>query len=256
MAYSPPNLTTLNPNLTTLNTVWEDLSLVSPIQVLDNTPWIHSGVRKVESFRSTEDLLALAVTWKRLRDNNITHNVSSLKDDELFKFVIEEDRVLASTIRDYYSKKLMLTVLKEIPLTKFRKDLNNFIHSSGLEFTESTIPMVYRLPEFYEYDTQMDVLRRDLVSIPSTQSFSKGSDSLIPVKYFKRKLAGKVRHEYWLKTAKNHSAMILIDDANPLQHMWDREFAKDHIDIAANYIITKRDDFSFYTLKKWQLVVD
>jgi len=236
MAYSPANL----------STAWEDLT--------ENTnPWT---IRKeVQQLRSTEDLLALSVTWKRLRDNNITHNVTGLKDDELFDFIIEEDRVLAATIRDYYSKKIMMMVLKDMPLSAFRKDMNAFIHSTGKQFTEKDVPMVFRIPEFYEYDTKMEVMRTEIVSVPA--GFYPGNlRSLTPVKYFKRKIASKVRHEYWLKTKENHSAMILLDDGNPLQHMWEREFAKDHVTVSGSFRPTKRDGFVFYTMEKWHLAVD
>ncbi|MEI6597979.1 MAG: hypothetical protein WCL22_02950, partial [bacterium] len=94
-------------------------------------------VKKYEVFETTEDILALSVTWHRLRPL-ISHGISNiinpsnrptkLTDSILFKELIQEDREKADVIRDYYSKKLMMFTLKGQKFSNYRKDLNTFIH--------------------------------------------------------------------------------------------------------------------------------
>ena len=97
-------------------------------------------VKRYEVIETTEDVLALSVAWKRLRDNKDKSShyigITSLLDDNLFRRVEESDRVRANEIRDYFSKKIMLWSLKGIKLTKYRQDLSTFIHGNDKKITE------------------------------------------------------------------------------------------------------------------------
>ncbi len=70
-------------------------------------------VKRYEVIETSEDVLALSVAWKRLRDtkDKSSHHIgiTSLLDDNLFRRVEEPDRVRANEIRDYFSKKIMLS---------------------------------------------------------------------------------------------------------------------------------------------------
>ena len=65
----------------------------------------------------------------------------------------------ANEIRDYYSKKIMLWKLKGVNLSSYRTDLNTFIHNSSREYPKSHMGIAYWLPEFHEYDIQLDEIR-------------------------------------------------------------------------------------------------
>ena len=131
----------------------------------------NNNVKRYEVFETTEDILALSVTWHRLRPliNNGTSTIidpsnrpTKLTDSILFKEIIQEDRDKANLIRDYYSKKLMMFTLKGQQLTNYRKDLNTFIHGDCKVVKEEMMPLVYRLPEFYEYDVGLDEMFLEL----------------------------------------------------------------------------------------------
>jgi hypothetical protein len=127
-------------------------------------------VKRYEVIEATEDILALSVAWKRLRDttdesiqNGSLHiKVTTLLDDHLFRKIEESDRIRANEIRDYFSKKIMLWTLKSVKLSAYRQDLNKFIHGDGKKVTEELLPLIYRLPEFYEYDIQFDQFKREV----------------------------------------------------------------------------------------------
>ena len=142
-------------------TVHEDFSGFGDVK-------INPYVKQYKVNESAEDLLALSVAWFRLRKNRTLTPypmIESLTDENLFKSLTEEDRLMANTIRDYYSKKIMVMALKEIKLTKFREDLSKFIHSDGKLFVDDMLPLVFRLPEFYEYDTAFADMMRDLTPV-------------------------------------------------------------------------------------------
>jgi hypothetical protein len=113
--------------------------------------------KRYEVFELKEDVLVLSATWKRLRnEKKFQGSISKLVDHTLFSEIQPEDREQANSIRDYYSKKVMMLKLKGKRLTNFREDLNSFIHSDGTMVKEGMFPLVYRLPEFYEYDRTID----------------------------------------------------------------------------------------------------
>ena len=99
-------------------------------------------VKRYEVIEATEDILALSVAWKRLRDTkseSIQTGITTLLDDNLFRKIEEPDRIRANEIRDYFSKKIMLWSLKSVKLSAYRQDLNKFIHGDSKKITEEML---------------------------------------------------------------------------------------------------------------------
>jgi hypothetical protein len=219
-------------------------------------------VKRYEVIEATEDILALSVTWKRLRDtknetiqNNILHiNVTTLLDDHLFRKIEESDRIRANEIRDYFSKKIMLWTLKSVKLSAYRQDLNKFIHGDGKKVTEELLPLIYRLPEFYEYDIQFDQFKREvnleILNFGKIDSVKKIT-TLTPIKSF-YKTNKRVKHfEYWLKDSNDNAHLITIEPKNPLKHIWDKIFTNGQIRIEGTYYPKKYDELQYYQLLNW-----
>ena len=226
----------------------------------------NKNVKKYEVFETTEDILALSVTWHRLRPL-ISHNISNimnpsnrptkLTDEILFKEIIQEDRAKANVIRDYYSKKLMMFTLKGQQLTSYRKDLNTFIHGDCKVVKEEMMPLVYRLPEFYEYDVGLDEMFLELdTRFEGSQISLSTIKTLTPVKKFTVKRKSRKFVEYWLKDNENKSYKIEIDSNNELMHLWDYFYDKGRFhEITLDTVIrfSNRDSISHYKLIKWKL---
>ena len=224
------------------------------------------NVKKYEAFETTEDILALSVTWHRLRPL-ISHGISNivnpsnrptkLTDTILFKEMIQEDREKADVIRDYYSKKLMMFTLKGQRFSNYRKDLNTFIHSDCKVVKEEMMPLVYRLPEFHEYDVGLDEMFRDLDTRFEGSEISLSTiKTLTPVKKFTVKRKDKRFVEYWLKDNENRPYKIEIDCSNELMHLWDYFYDKGKFhEITLDTVIkfSNRDSISHYKLIKWKL---
>jgi hypothetical protein len=215
-------------------------------------------VKRYEVIETTEDILALSVAWKRLRDNRekIPVYINSLLSTSLFEKVTSEDRERATVIRDYFSKKIMLWTLREVNLSAYRKDLSEFIHGDGKKFVEKMLPIVFRLPEFYEYDIEFDEFKRD-VTLEITQ-FNTGTHQKIttlrPVKSFYKNNKRVKQFEYWLKDDKGNAHMIAIEPKNPLKHIWDKLFTNQQIRIEGSYCPKQYDDLQYYRLLNWTVV--
>jgi hypothetical protein len=216
-------------------------------------------VKRYEVIETTEDVLALSVAWKRLRDNKdkSSHHIgiTSLLDDNLFRRVEDADRVRANDIRDYFSKKIMLWSLKGIKLSKYRQDLNTFIHGDAKKITEELLPLIYRLPEFYEYDIKFDTFKREIkLELPTfTSPALKQITTLTPVTSFYKSTKRTKHFEYWLKNSNGNAHMISIEPKNPLKHIWDKMFTNEHLRIEATFYPKQFDELQYYQLLNWSL---
>jgi len=224
-----------------------------------NTPY----AKKYEVFETTEDILALSVTWHRLRPlisqgiSNIINpsdRPTKLTDSILFRELIQEDRDKANVIRDYYSKKLMMINLRGQRISNYRKDLSAFIHGNSKIVKEEMMPLIYRLPEFYEYDTKTDEMFRSLdsrfedskIAFSSIKTFS-------PVeKFIVKRKSGKY-NEYWLRDERNRPCRIEIEHSNQLLHLWEYFFEKNSLTLDCVSKFEERDSIAFYKIIKWNL---
>lgn len=227
------------------------------------TTWQSSDdvfVRKYEVVEASEDILALSVAWHRIRTSPLNPkslrpvmNFSTLLQRELFDEVVPEDKLIAANIRDYYSKKIMMWKLKEQKLTHFREDLNTFIHGSPTKVTEKMLPLIYRLPEFFEYDVEFEEMIRGM-----NHEFAKPIPSepviLSPLRQFTRKTRTLKKTEYWLKDENDHVYNFNLVYDNSLKPLWEREFKNNNITFS-NLTLTKkvRDGLKYLVVHKFEL---
>ena len=218
-------------------------------------------VKRYEVIEATEDILALSVAWKRLRNiknegGSLNASVTTLLDDHLFRKIEEPDRIRANEIRDYFSKKIMLWTLKSVKLSAYRQDLNKFIHGDGKKVTEELLPLIYRLPEFYEYDIQFDQFKREInleITNFSNIDSVKKITTLTPITSF-YKTNKRVKHfEYWLKDNNDNAHLITIEPKNPLKHIWDKIFTNGQLRIEATCYPKKYDELQYFQLLNWSV---
>lgn len=215
-------------------------------------------ITKYQVSESVEDVLALSTAWFRLRQNVSLEkypNVDSLTDPALFPLVREEDRLLAETIRDYYSKRCMMWALKEVRLTPFRKDLAKFILTDGKVFTEEMLPLVFRLPEFYKYDTEFAEMVRDLPhrDIPLHHQSVTEAHNLRPLRKFVVKHKNSHKFEYWFKDENGYPTCIVLDHLNQCISLFEREFRKESMNMKITGCVTNRNEHSFFKVASWKV---
>ena len=218
----------------------------------------NSNVKKYEVFETTEDILALSVTWHRLRlpGNHIINTIrpTTLTDNILFTEINQEDRNRADIIRDYFSKKIVMITLRGQNLSSFRKDLNTFIHGNCKVVKEELMPLIYRLPEFYDNDIQHDEMFRDFNKhFEDTVKLWRGTKTLKPVRKFFINLKTKKFLEYWLKDENDRGYRIEIPFENKLNHLWEHFFKQETIPILGAYRYSEHDGITYYQIKDWEI---
>lgn len=205
-------------------------------------------------FEIDEDLLALSTAWKRLRDVHKAggdyHGITKLLDKSLFNKVTEEDRNQANVIRDHYSKQIMLLKLTGQSLSKFKEDMNTFIHTDGKFFKEDMCPLVYRLPEFYEYDSEFDKMASEHNKLIAERSIAKVTKKLTLQKTF---IIGKrysKRKEYWFTDESDNLVSFAILKDNPLVSLLDLH-TQTPVKLTAKYDIRNRGNIQYMLADKY-----
>lgn len=215
---------------------------------------VSSKIKKYQVFEVGEDALVLSVAWNRLRSNGVSRT-ARLLDGTLFDSIISEDRDTAAKIRDFYSKKIMMLRLKSTkPMTNYREDLNKFIHSDGCILREDMIGVVYRLPDFYKFDTQLEEI---------TSSFNKKvqrnllatSSTFTPLKRIERKTRSTNSVQYWMKDQiTGNGAMIGLQSKNPLEDVWNKIFNEtENLKLYFTPKYRSLDGVEYMELTKWGL---
>lgn len=239
-------------NIISINGPSTTLSLPSPWDDLEVVDFSNSSslFKKVEYIEGKKDLLALSVArWRLDKQNN--GQFYTLTDDALLAAITDEDQAEANKIRSYYQKKFIFWELKEVQLTSFRQELKTFIHTDGLLFKESMIPIVWRLPEFYAYDIEFEDFRRDYEHTVSPHLDDTRTLTLVKTFDVHNK-AGK-RREYWFSDEYKNLVYIPVANTNPLFSLMEY-VTKTPIKVNATYNKKIRDDKEYYKPYKLKFI--
>lgn len=237
------------------------LSLNGPqlvsLSSMDDFIFDTNHVKKYEVFEIEEDLLALSTTWKRLRDEHSKlgtyHGISKLVDRELFKKVTDADREMAAKIRDHYSKKIVMWKLKGQNLSQFREDMNAFIHSTGKVFKENACPLVYRLPEFYEYDIDFEQLANEHHKVVDVKPVGVVTKTLQLEKILSVNGRSSKRKEFWFSDEQDNLVTLNIGSDNPLLTLMNLH-CKNPIKLSGTFIKRSRDNIEYLSTEKYTFV--
>lgn len=212
-------------------------------------------IKKYEIVETSEDILAISVCYHRKRKDNKGYYIPKLLTPDLFESVTEEDRQYASTIRDYFSKKIMVWKLKNIPLTRFREELNSFIHGDSKKFKEDYCKIAYVLPNFYEYDTYLENLFHDhnRVLPNSTIKYVQAIKKLNYIGKSNRDRKSQKAAEYWYTDENDNIVNLTFSKDNPLLPLLE-SFNELHMD--GVFFRKTHDEVEYYQLTKYKLVKD
>jgi hypothetical protein len=200
-------------------------NLSSSTFTLDFNDPVSPKIKEYKMYEVGEDALVLSVVWNRLRASGQSRT-ARLLDGTLFEQITTADREVAATIRDFYSKKIMMLKLKSSKrITNYREDLNKFIHSDGCFLRDDMIGLVYRLPDFYNFDVQLEEVTKSInKNVQITPNIATES-TFTPLKRIERKTRATNSIQYWMREqSTGNGAMICIQSKNPLENVWNNIF--------------------------------
>lgn len=220
-------------------------------------------VKKYEVYETPEDILALSCTLQRLRKTQPGVKFRIL-DTTVIASVTPDDKTKAQAMRDYYSKKIMMGKLTDkFVMTKYREDMNQFIHGEVTRIKSTDIGMACFLPTFYDEDVELDTVKcqvtvdQGFVAMDKkyTPKSMQTTVALTPLKKITRRTRNKVIFQYWFKDdSVNGGVMLELPKDNPLLHIWDFMFENEStIKIFGNFARRTLDEFEHYSITKWEL---
>jgi hypothetical protein len=228
-----------------------------------NTPeeFSEKKYKKYEVYEIDEDLLALSTAWLRLRtERNLARSTGKafttlmpekMLDGVLFNHVTQDDKDRASLIRSYYSKKITQWGLSN-SLSKFRQDMKSLVLSEGKLFKEDIIPLSYRLPEFYDYDVEMD--KRFMAHNVKVDQPAKHHVVERELTFVGTSMRNKKYHEtkeYWFSDQNDNLNLISVQKSNPLLAFMDH-VAKSPFKVSAVSSVRSRDNREYCALDKFR----
>ncbi len=215
------------------------------VSTTDAANWWDNLIKESESkpkrqavFKDDPVAMACAVhrSWK-------THETPQFQ--ELESVLIEpEDRDRAEAIRRYYGAKFVEMALRGYQLSEFRLKLAEVLDGRR-QLAESEVGMLYRLPYFYDEDTDTDWIYANTAS-GQALAYWKGLEhvtvtlTLTPLRRVLRsqRLGDSVK--YWFVTEHNYPAVISVAKSNPLNAMMDSLFELPQLRVAAQLRIGTR----------------
>lgn len=185
----------------------------------------NSKVKKFTMIEAEEDILALCCSLYRRNKINkklFVPLTTLLLDDSSFSHIEDEDRKKSEDIKKYYRNKFTVLTLKEKKLSKFRKIVQSFVETDGRIVKEESLPVICKLPNFYDYDLAFDKIKQGLNLEESTLGeIRRMTVDLIPLQSVEKNTKYYKSTEYYF-TTENQLYMFCIERGNPLKNIWDK----------------------------------
>lgn len=233
------------------------VNIVSITNTFQNEPFINEQFLKKKIVGNPVGFLAASVALKRMRSTRLHVEEDSILAVKEHVITLE-DTIIAGKIKDYYSKKIMMLNLLGKPISKFREDLSKFIHSDSIFMDHTLIPLVTKLPYFYDYDSEFELMVHGLnKSTHGVHVFSEDSPTLTLTKLRKFDTKGRIgkKTEYWFKDKNNCLFVLYITHDNILKSMFDKVYDSNaYMNFKnCNCSMKYRDDIKFQFINKFDL---
>lgn len=206
-----------------------------------------------------EDLLAISACLYRQFKNTGSRFTEFNEALDLIT-VTDSDRAEAELIADHFDKQIVMTLLNGRELSKFQDSLNKFLTSDRRSYTSETKGMIYRLPEFYEYDNDLTNLVNEHYSKFRMEIAGKtlGNEMVLkPIMSLTKNLRSGNKKHYWLKEVDNNiPVMLQFKTDNPLLYMWEHMFnTRSTITIGNAAFVGKNHPrgLQYATSDKWEM---
>jgi hypothetical protein len=169
--------------------------------------------------------------------------------------MLSGDRDMARNVREYYSKKIMILKLHGREMSKFRIDLAQFLTEDGMRTNDALKGMIYRLPEFYSYDREVDHMLENVFSLDASLVHTKDAKRLLPVKALTRNTKYAKKRVFFLKDVESGACVgTAIETVNKLLPLWEMIFDLGvPLTVRGSYTPSEHP-FKHFALRDWKLV--
>ena len=214
------------------------------VSTVANPSWFEDLVKSAPSTESyaifKDDPVAMACAVHRSWKTHETPQFSELES----ALIEPEDRDRAESIRRYYGAKFVEMALRGHQPSEFRLKLAEVLDGRR-QLKESEVGMLYRLPYFYDEDTDTDWIYANTAS-GQTLEYYRVLEHLVkpltltPLRQVLRSQRLGDSIKYWFVTQHGHPAVISVAKSNPLNAMMDSLFELPQLRVQAQLRIGTR----------------
>ena len=167
--------------------------------------------------------LVLSVRLKKIKETDPTHWYR-LEDPRVKSELTGDDFNEAEAIKDYYSKKLMWSSLKDSKLSAYRTHLIGLLSQVKTTLTKKEVGMIVTLPYFYAEDQVMDSIAKNYLvdNCPDVRpNLKKFQRELVYIHQTTRWVNKKKFIFYWFADDNNFVYNIQLDEGNLLRKFFE-----------------------------------
>jgi len=213
-----------------------------------------------EKLKYNADPLALVLGYRDhcMENWKIAEKIMETNTQQLLaqkKYVTQSEE-----IKRYYRNRFVISSLKNTGqnMSRFRQDLYNFVDSQDpYTVYKNDIPMIVKLPDFYDEDVFMDGLVKQYRTADGDyRKNCSETVTLHPIKKLHRKTKRSDQFYYWFRDDNQLIYRLNLDPKNPLLHLFKREFERESVNIAGTFFAThvRGQSYTFYSINNWKIL--
>jgi hypothetical protein len=167
--------------------------------------------------------LVLSVRLKKIREEN-PNQWFRLESPEVKARLMGDDFNEAEDIKDYYSKKLMWTSLKDTKLSDYRTHLMSYLAHPKTVLSRKEAGMIVSLPYFYAEDQVMDSIAKNylVTDCPDVRpNLNKFTRQMVFIHGTKRWVNRKKFIFYWFADDNRFVYNIQLEEGNLLRKFFE-----------------------------------
>jgi len=167
--------------------------------------------------------LVLSVRLKKIKDADPTRWLR-LEDPQVKAELMGDDFNEAEAIKDYYSKKLMWSSLKDTRMSEYRTHLMGLLSQVKTTLTKREIGMIVTLPYFFAEDQVLDSIAKDYLvdNCPDVKpNLKKFQRELVYIHQTTRWVNRKKFIFYWFADDNRFVYNIQLEEGNLLRKFFE-----------------------------------
>ncbi len=217
---------------------------------------IFSSTYREEPIKFDVNPLVLSVCLKRIKEGDALQWYR-LEDPHVKSQLESEDFNQAEAIKEYYSKKLMWSSLKDTRISDYRSHLVNFLQHPKTTLTKKEVGMVVTLPYFYAEDQVLDSIIKNyrVTDCPRvTPNMSSVTRELVYIHHTSRWINKKKFIFYWFADDNRYVYNIQIEEGNLLRKFFEHTVLTKGTSVFETYISKVDYPFDYYKMFDFKVI--
>ncbi len=203
------------------------------------------------------DPLVLSVRLKKMSEEDPSHRYKRLENPSVKSALMGNDFNDAVKIKEYYSKKIMWSSLKDSNLSRYRADLMQYLQHPKTMLSKQEVGMLVTLPYFYDEDQIIDSITSQYLTsdIPHVRpNMKKITRELVFLHQTSRWVHRKKTIFYWFADDNSFVYNIQLEEGNVLRKFFEDAVLTKSTSVFETLITKVVYPFEYYKMFDYRLI--